>query len=212
MMYFRTVKKAIKDLLNDKSLGNFHVVGYQKQNKSSDEVLNSDRLVQVYFSDGAFPKSAGRMRGPKTHDLKISIDLTVSAKAQADLSALESTTASELQKSIALMGIKDAAEIADDKMDELIDRVYQILMDARNFNLGLEVGELSSRWIDRITKDTTIEYGDLIVKTSNLEYSCRVQEYVYGDEGYQPDPAEIVSEVPIGEEDEGTGVTIENSV
>jgi hypothetical protein len=211
MMKFRTTKKAIQKLLASSSLGNFRVIGFQKQSKSSDEVLNNNRTVQVYFSEGQFLKSAGRMKGPKAHDITIEIDMTASAKAQADLSILDSTTATESQKAVALAGLKEAAEIADDKVDELIDRVYQILMDARNIKLGLATGEVSSRWIDRITKDTTIEYGDLVVKTANMKYTCRVLEEVLGAEGNQPDPAIIDSNVPAFEP-ESSGVTIENQI
>jgi hypothetical protein len=211
MMNFRIVKKAIKELLAASSMGNFRVIGFQKQSKSSDEVFNNDRLVQVYYSEGEFKKSAGRMRGPKAHDIVIEIDMTASAKAQADLSILDSATATEIQKATALAGLKEAAEIADEKVDELFDRVYQILMDARNFNLGLEKGKVSSRWITRATKDTTIEHGDLVVKVSNMKYTCRVHELVAGDEGYQPDPAIIDSNVPAFE-DEGTGISISNPV
>ncbi len=210
-MKFRTVKEAIKNLLASSSMGNFRVVGFQRQSKTSDEVLNNNRLVQVYFSEGDFIKSAGRMKGSKSHNITIEIDMTASAKAQGDLSILDSNTATESQKANALSGLKEAAEIADEKVDELIDRVYQILMDARNENLGLEAVKVSSRWIGKIVKDTTIEYGDLVVKTANMKYTCRVQEDVLGDEGTQPDPAIVSSSVPLGEED-GTGVEVSNSV
>jgi outer membrane translocation and assembly module TamA len=211
MMAYRETKNAIKELLGEQAESRFRVIGFQKQSKSSDEVLNNDRLVQVYYSEGEFRKSAGRMHGPKSHDITIEIDMTASAKAQVDISVLDSATATEQQKAAALADLKEAAENADEKIDELIDAVWNILMDARNKKLGLETGEVSSRWIGRITKDMTIENGDLVVKTANMKYTCRVQEEVLSDLGNQPDPAIINSNVP-AYEDEGTGVTIENSV
>jgi outer membrane translocation and assembly module TamA len=210
-MSFREIKNALKELLDENAESRFRVIGFQRQSKSSSEVLNNDRLVQVYYSEGEFKRSAGRMKGPKTHDMTIEIDMTASAKATVDISILESQSSTEQQKAAALASLKEAAERADDKIDELIDAVYQILMDARNEKLNLEIGEVSSRWIDRITKDAIIEYGDLVTKTANMKYTCRVQEYVSGAIGSQPDPAIISSNVPAFE-DEGTGVDVSNSI
>lgn len=211
MMAFREIKDALKDLLGENAESRFNVIGFQRQSKSQNEVLNNDRLVQVYYSEGEFKRSAGRMKGPKTHDGTFEIDMTASAKATVDISILDSTTATEQQKASALLGLKEAAERADEKIDELIDSVYQILMDARNEKLDLGVGEISSRWIDRIVKDATIEYGDLVTKTANMKYTCRFQEYVQGALGNQPDPAIINSNVPAFE-DEGTGVSVSNYI
>jgi hypothetical protein len=208
MMMFREVKEALKNLLVDQAEGRFRVIGFQRQSKNADEVLNNDRLVQVYYSEGDFLKSAGRMKGSKTHDIKIEIDMTVSAKATVDLGILDNSSASESQKFTALAELKEAAERADEKIDELIELVYQILMDARNEKLTFEAGEISSRWIGGITKDAIIERGDLVVKTANMKYTCRVQEAVLGDSGYQPDPAIIDSSVPF----EFTGVNVENEL
>jgi acyl-CoA reductase-like NAD-dependent aldehyde dehydrogenase len=209
-MMFREVKEALKNLLAEQAESRFRVIGFQRQSKSADEVLNNDRLVQIYYSEGEFPKSANRMRGSKTHNLTIEIDLTASAKASVDAAVLDSATATESQKATALAELKEAAEKADDKIDELIDYVYQIIMDARNEKISFETGEITSRWIDRITKDVTIEHGDLVVKTANMKYTCRVQETVLGAIGNYADPVVIKSNVPAFE-DEGTGVLVQNS-
>lgn len=208
MMMFREVKEALKNLLANNAESRFRVIGFQRQSKSSDEVFNNDRLVQVYYSEGTFLKSAGRMKGSKTHDLTIEIDMTASAKAIVDISILDSSTATEQQKATALAGLKEAAESADEKIDELIDHVYQILMDARNDKIGFDGCEISSRWIGGITKDAIIERGDLVVKTANMKYTCRVQEEIQGELGNQPDPAIFNSSVPYV----NTGVEVENAL
>ncbi|KPK95631.1 hypothetical protein AMJ80_04460 [bacterium SM23_31] len=208
MMMFREVKAALKNLLEEQAESRFRVVGFQRQSKNSSEVLNNDRLVQVYYSEGDFLKSAGRMKGSKTHDLTLEIDMTASAKASVDITVLDSTTASESQKATALAELKEAAERADEKIDELIEYVYQIIMDARNEKISFETGEISSRWISRITKDVQIEHGDIVVKTANMKYTCRVQEDVLGSIGNYPDPAVINSDVPF----DNTGVTVENEI
>lgn len=219
MMMFREVKKSIVDLLGDNADGRFRVIGYKKQNKSAGAVVDNKRLVQVYYADGQFSKSAGRMRGPKSHDINLDIDITASAKAKGDISALLSDTATETQKALALSEIRTAAELADESVDETIDAVWNILMDARNTDAGLDRGEVSNRWIERIQKDTTVENGDLVVKTANLRYSCRVQEDPAGDIGNEPDTviydasirtasaAAIETEAPVLP---GAGVEVEN--
>lgn len=209
MMMFREVKSALKELLAEYAEGRFRVIGFQRQSKSADEVLNNDRFVQVYFSEGNFLKSAGKMKGSKTHDLTIEIDLTASAKVTVDLSVLDSNTATEQQKALALVELKEAAENADDKIDQLIDHVYQILMDARNEKLGFDAGEISSRWISNIIKDQTLERGDLVVKTANMKYTCRVQETISGSLGNLPNPAIFNSDVPYPDD---TGVLVENAI
>ena len=211
MMSFRETKLKLIELLGNEADDRFRVIGYQRQSKNADEVLNNDRLVQVYYSEGDFLKSAGRMKGPKTHDITFEIDMTTSAKASVDITVLDNPSATESQKATALADLKEAVKRADDKCDELIDHVYQILMDARNEKLGFTNNEISSRWIAKITKDQTLERGDLAVKTANMKYTCRTQEYVLGDPGYQPDTVTIDSNMPAFE-DEGSGISVENEI
>lgn len=209
MMTFRTVKTAIQDLLDSQAAGRFRVIGKRVMSKSADEIKDNDRLVQVYFSDGNFPKSSGRMHGSKTHDITIEIDLSASAGATGDLSILDDPLATAIQKAGAIAAIREASETADEKIDELIDAVYNILMDARYEGLLLPKGTISSRWIDRIQKDTLLERGEFVVKTANMKYTCRVQEYVSGDIGNTPSTVEIYSNMP-NDGDTGTGVNVLN--
>ncbi len=206
-MMFHTVKNAIVKLLGDNAQSRFQVVGFQRQGKGADETLGNNQIVQVYYSGGNFPKGAGRMHGTKTHDLDMSIDLTTSAKAQGDLNILNSNTATMHQKAAALASVREAAEMADNAMDTLIEAVFRILMDARYEDLNLNVGDIASRWIDRIQKDTVIENGDLVIKTATLAYTCRVQEDVFGDIGVTPDPMILDSDMPVPIS--GAGVKLE---
>lgn len=199
MMMFRVVKNAIAEILADQAEARFQVIGYQRQSKASTEMTGNNKMVQVYYSEGDFPKNAGRMRGNKTHDITINIDMSASAPAKGDLSIIDSSTATIAEKAIAIAAIKEAAEEADTQIDELIDAVYNIMYDARNEDLGLDVGDIASRWISSIQKDTLLERGDLVVKTANMKYTCRVQEVALGDTGNLPDPAAFDSDIPVGD-------------
>jgi hypothetical protein len=206
MMMFETAEKALRDLLVAAAAGRFTVIGYQMQSKSAEA---HRKLVQVYFSEGAFPKSANRFHGEKTHDITIEIDMTVCSKTAVDLDTLESRTATPQQKAAALVGLKTAAELANTELNELIRWVYQILMDARNDELGLDKGSIASRWIGNITKDTTIGYGGIVVKTANMKYTCRVSEDVPGDIGTEPATVTFDSEIP-ADDTGGAGVAVTN--
>lgn len=206
-MQYRIVKEALTDLLDAYSLGQFSVIGRQRQNKSAETVR--DALVQVYFTEGQFPKNAGRMRGDKTHEISIDIDLTVSGSAKGNVSILNSETASDIQKAQALAAVKEASEVVDTKIDNLIHAVFNIVMDARNEDLGLTPGTIASRWLERIQKDTLLERGDLLVKTANLRYTCRVMESVQGDLGNTPDTVIFNSVTPV-DGGSSTGIIVEN--
>lgn len=209
MMMFREVKTAITDMLQAQAAGRFRVVGRQVQSKASDELQGNDRLVQVYFSEGQFPRNAARMRGSKTFDITIDIDMSASAAAKGDVTVLESTTATHQQKAAAIAALRDASDVADTKIDEMVEAVYQIMMDARNEPLGFPIGEIASRWIERIQKDTLMERGDLVVKTASMKYTCRIQEIVSGSIGNEPATVLINSETPV-DGGSSTGVNVEN--
>ena len=208
-MMFREVKTAIAELLQAQAAGRFRVVGRQVQSKASDELQGNDRLVQVYFSEGQFPRNAARMRGPKTFDITIDIDMSASAAATGDVTVLESNTATHQQKAVAIAALRDASDVADQKIDEMVDAVYQIMMDARNESIGFPTGEIASRWIERIQKDTLLERGDLVVKTASMKYTCRIQEIVSGSIGNEPDTVIIDSETPV-DGGSSTGALVEN--
>lgn len=208
-MQYKIITTAIKRILGDQSGGRYKVVGYKKLTKSQDEFKDNNKSVQVYYSEGSFPKNVGRMRGPKLHDITVNIDLTASAAAKADLSILDSATATATQKAIAIASIQEAADVADDLIDELIDIVWNILEDARNEKLGLSTGSIANRWISSINKDINLERGDLIIKTASIKYGCLVEEECLGDLGNTPDTVEFNIESTPGDT-EGAGVLVEN--
>lgn len=209
MMDFREIKTALLNVLGAGANNRFRVIGYMLQSKNADEFIGNNRLVQIFYESGDFPKGSNAMYGHKTHEALYMIELSASATAQADLSVLDSSSATAQEKATAIAAIRTAADLADNQVDELIDIVYQILMDARNEGLLLTKGKLSNRWIDNIKKDTVLERGDLIVKTASMRYSCRLNEEVLGDLGNEPETVTIESTIPIGDT-EGAGTQNEN--
>ena len=144
-MQFRTVKAAVVNILGLAAAGRFRVVGYKPRAMAAEEANDSLRTVQVFYSDGRFPKSGGGSLGPVLHDVTLKIDLAVACAAKGNLSVLENPAATAVQLAAALDTFQESADLADSTMDTLIDVVYQILMDGENLDLGMPKGEVASR-------------------------------------------------------------------
>lgn len=183
MMNFRIIKNSIINILGTAEAGRFRTVGFQRQTKSSEEVINNNRLVTVYYSGGSFPKRAGRNTGPVQHDITYRIELTVSKPASGDVSIINNPSSTPAEIAAAIEAIQEAAQLADESIDELFDIVYQILMDARNVDMGLTIGIVTNRWIDSIQKDEPRPKGDLVVLTGSANLTLRTAEQVAGDPG-----------------------------
>ena len=90
--------------------------------------------------------------------------------------------------------MKEASYEADEKMDELISLVWEMLMGAENEDLGLP-GIVSSRWVDDATKNDPNPRGSLIVLTAAMPYGCNIAE-------------EPPGETPL----DFTGMSVENNI
>lgn len=208
MMQFEIVKQALIDLLGDNENGQFQTIGFQRQSKNAKEVKGIKRFVQVFYKDGDFPKSGGSPNGPKKHDATYSIEFTTSESAKVDVSTLNNESATAAQKQIALAGLAEAADLADKSFDELVRIVYQILMDSKNKKIGLPTGTISNQWIPRIQKDQTVEGGDLVVITGNMNFTCSMSDEVQGATPVTGDKI-IDSQIDIdGDDVEKTGATV----
>ena len=58
-MKFETLEASVVAILGAAAAGRFQVVGYAQRGVAAEEIKNSLRTVQVFFSGGKFPKSAG---------------------------------------------------------------------------------------------------------------------------------------------------------
>jgi hypothetical protein len=186
MMNFREIKDAIVTLLGNNQGSDFRTIGFQRQKRSAQEFENDDRLVQVLYLEGEFPSRSNSNIYSSKHQLRFNIEFTVSGAATGDIEKATDTAASARERSQAIENIKEATEKVDTQLDELIERVYQILMNAENRDFGLNKGVVSGRTIERIRKDDTIEDGTLIVKTGMMDLTCTTIEEIAGN--VDPDP------------------------
>lgn len=181
MMKYREIKESIiNNVLGPQQTDKFRVIGYQDHGRAAEEVLNNNRLVQVYYREGDFDKKGGRLTGSTQHDMSFSIEMTVSASAKGDIRALKDPNATPEILAAALDSFATATEIADNLMDELIEIIYQILMDARNYKLGMEKGIVANRWISNASKSDPVDRGEHVVLMAQMRLTCRAAEQVKG--------------------------------
>ena len=198
-MNFRVAKNALRDILGAQAANRFNVIGFQRQEKSAEEFIGVNRLVEVYFKSESFDRGNGRLNGPTQGDVSIAIELTTSAAAKADLTIFQNPASTEEQLSAALLAMSEASVIADESFDELADAVYQIVMSGVNLDLGLPKGTIANKWISTINKDDPNPRGQLVTLTGSLVFSCRVSEDVPGDDTGK-DIATIDTELGIQED------------
>jgi hypothetical protein len=208
MMKFQLVLDAlVNKVLGPAEKNCFRTIGYQDQKRAAEEVLDNLRTVQVFYDGGNFPKSGGAQTGPQSHDVIIAIELTVARAIRGDLQTIESGTVP--QKIRALAAMKSASKLAEDSVNDLIDIVYNILMDGRNIDLQLPEGVVSNRWIQTIEKKSISDQGEYVVLSATMNMSLRVSEEPSGDKGVPITTDAFDNTVDIDDDDiEKTGVTV----
>jgi len=189
MMLFRLLKTSIiNNVLVPAESGRYITIGHQKHRDSA-EKINANRQVTVYYSEGEFSKSHGQSYGDVSHETTFLIELAVATPAMVDLSTLTSETATENEKAKALRQLSEAGAEGDRQMDDLIDVVYQVLMDARNEQFGLNppadrpnLKLVAGRWVDQIRKDSPEPDGEFLVITASMRLTCRIEETITGED------------------------------
>lgn len=202
MMLFRTIRDAIKNYIAEQSRGDFTVVGAQRRGKGARTVLNLDRLVEIYYARGEFPKGGGAGHNTNQHNMTFRIDLTVSRAVEGDVATIEDPNSTAEEMAVAIAQMKESGVLADESLDELFDCVYQILMDATALDFGLEIGVVASRWVSQLSKDEPVKIGNYTILTGSMILTCGTAEPVYGYKGVEADP-EMGAEVDLETDETG---------
>lgn len=193
-MNFRLVKAALVNLLGAHAGGHFRVIGYQKEGTGAAEVTDLLRTVQVFYSEGKFPKSGGRVTGPTKHDMTFMIVLTVGSATKIDLSVLDNPASTPAEKAQALTDRQTNFKLIDDSWDELADLVYQILMDNRYKFLDLSGPDdprIGSRWVTEAEKRDPEPRGGFALMTGSMDYTCNVDEPLTGAQPTEGTPGQL---------------------
>ena len=184
MMNFRKIKLSITDnVLGPAEGGRYRTIGYQKQNTDVEDVLGKNRTVQVFFSSSDFPKNASGLQGPFKNEISYRIELAVAEDSAVNLSALKDENATDADREKEWKSFVEAGDAADDSFDELVEIVFQVLMDGRNIDLGLPVGDAADRWVGQIRKDEPEPTGEFVMLTGAMMLTCSTSEEANGDPG-----------------------------
>lgn len=178
-MNFIIIKDALKAIFAPQDGVEYRLIGYQRQEKAAETLRNKNREVVVYFRRFTQPKGRSRFSGPATIEAEYSVELQVSAATNVNLLDLETNDPAKIQT--ALAGLKEASDIADTSMDELIDIVWNVLNDARNKQLGLDDGIMSSAWTSEVTKGEPNPRGGLVVLSASIPFTCTTTEEPSGE-------------------------------
>lgn len=184
MMQFRTIKQAIVDLLGSQAAGRYTVESYQRQSHSADEILNNLRHVSVYYVSGGFPEAESALeQGPYDHEMTFRVELLLSADSKTDLRVLTDPNASSDAYASAIAASLPATANADALFDELVDIVWNILIDTPNRDLGLAQYTIERRWIRNVNKEHPLARGEYMVLAGTMDYVCRAVEKTAGVQG-----------------------------
>ena len=184
MMNFRKIKNSITEkVLGPAEGGRYRTIGYQKQNTDVEDVLGKNRTVQVFFSSGDFPKNASGLQGPFKHEPSYRIELAIAEDSAVNLAALKDENATDEDREKAWKSFVEAGDAADESFDELVEIVFQVLMDARNIDLGMPVGDAPDRWVGQIRKDEPEPTGEYVMLTGSMMLTCSTSEEASGDPG-----------------------------
>lgn len=208
-MYFRQIKNAITTTLGDAAASRYQVRGYQPKGIAPEEILDSSRIVRVYYSQGNMKQSSSYLSGPFNHDMTFNIEMEVSKRTEVDLTVLQNPSATMAQVQAAWTALKTSEEAADDSIDELWDHVFQAIMDARERDLGLSF-KIGTRWLTDFSKESIMTRGEYAVLSGTARITCSVDELVSGE---TPVDCDVIDTVIDTEDDdvEKTGVLVDNS-
>jgi hypothetical protein len=182
MMMFRKLKHAIiHHILVPNEAGRYVTVGNQGQVNSATQI-NQNKQVTIYYSESEFPKSESAAYGTVTNEAVFTVELVVVSSALADLSVLNDEAAAAEDKAKALRQTLEAGDMADREMDEFIDIIWNILMDARNQDLGMPNNTIADRWITNLRKDQPEREGEFIILTASFRLTCKFNEQIKGED------------------------------
>lgn len=190
-MQFQNVQSALVTALGNDAAGRFRTIGYKDQEIGQNEIVSNDKLVSVYYSKGSLNESRSGRNGPADHECSFNIELKLSQPAKVDISTLEDSGSTDNERKIALAALQDAKNLANSNLDDFINIIFGILTDNRNSFLGLSKNVFANRWISNIQKEDPMYFGDSLICSATLTYTCDVIETFIGDSGSSGDVIDL---------------------
>lgn len=208
-MQFQNVKTALVTVLGAAAAGRYRTAGYKDEPIDQSEISGNNKLVSVYYKEGTFPLGTSGRFGPANHECTFIVELKLSQACSVDIATLEDTGSTNNERKTALAALQDAKDLADTNLDAFASIIHGVLTDNRNAYLGLNKKIFSDRWISRLQKQDPMVFGDMVIGTAILTYTCNVEEAFVGDVS---DTGNIIDTTyKLNEETTGqTGVYVDN--
>jgi hypothetical protein len=173
------LKKSIEALLESNARGRYAVIGAKRKSEAAD--IFAAPQVSVFYADGSFDKRKSGVNSPYHHDAAFNIHILVAAKAKVNLAVLQNPAATPDQLAAALAESDNAAIAVDEKMEQIIDTLFDIIMSPVNADLGTDCNP--GRWITQIKKHNQEPVGAIVTAVASMTLAAQAEEEVSGEEG-----------------------------
>lgn len=181
---FQNAIQDLRDFLTLYSNGDYYVVGHSLQSKNAVAIdQKGKRMVQVYLSGFQIPSNERSGLNTETELMcTATVRLTVVEKSQLDLSVFSDPSATDQDRANAFAAGYDAEKVADDAMDDLAGRLFDLIMGGEGEWFGNETNEyqIADRWGDDFTKESLPREGSYIVMNGYFNVRFRVPEIPLG--------------------------------
>ena len=210
MKQFQKVRDQILQYITANSGGLWYTIGYRGQARNADDQRGQSMIKAVVV--GLAPdKGASSMNGEKTCRVSIDCEITVTAKSTLDIAGLEDVNSSDVHRAEILSEVVDAENNANNTMDEIFARLFDLFMggDGEWFGLPDNSLTIADRWGDDFRKEKVERYGSTVVLTGYVGLSCTVIEVPLGA---IPTNGEKINGIIDIEQGSGTPLAVENEV
>lgn len=159
-MNFTGLLSNLITLLGDNADGEWETIGYPQRTQSAHDI-KTKRTVTVYVDRINFePDAASAQNGPVKASVNFVILLAAAAAASSD---------------------NVSAYNADRRLDDLFERIWGVLMDARNQDLGAEKYTVANRYVSSYEKSGPPEEpGELSVMRGEITLRAEIMEDTAG--------------------------------
>ena len=190
------LKNSIADLLEKNAKGRYEVITPQRRKSDAENILAMPE-VTVFFAEGSIDrKSSGN--SPYDHDVTFNIHIAVGAKARVNLAVLQNPAATPEQFAAALAESTSANLIVDEKLDELLSVLFDIIMRPEHRNLGVDY--FTNRWVRNMKKQNPENIGSIVIGTASITMTARCYETVTGEVGVPAGKGAIDTKVILQDE------------
>lgn len=171
------IRDQIISYIASHSEGLWYTIGYRGQAHNPEDV-RGEAVVKVIVVGLSPDRQKSSITGEKTCTLTLSLDITCFATSQIDIATLDDPASTDSERAIAMAGIIEAEWVANDRMDKIFLKLFDLLMGGDGEWFGLENNHLmiSDRWGDDFQKEKTERHGSMAVVSGFVSITCSVIE------------------------------------